>query len=296
MSLLPLSTLSAEQPVLIAGPTASGKSALALEIATAQGGVILNADALQVHDSWRVLTARPSEADEAAAPHRLYGHIRRDDPYSVGHWLREVTPLLHGARPIIVGGTGLFFSALTEGLTDIPEIPPEVRARGNALRTAEFAEMQAELRARDPETSARIDMDNPMRVQRAWEVLEATDRPLAQWQDETPPPRLPRADAACFVIDAPKDWLNPRISQRFAQMLALGALEEARAALPHWDPVAPWSRAIGAPELVAHLRGTLSLAEAETAATQATRQYAKRQRTWFRARMRDWTALTPPSA
>lgn len=296
MSLISLSTLSAEQPVLIAGPTASGKSALALEIATAQGGVIVNADALQVHDSWHILTARPSEADEAAAPHRLYGHVRRGDPYSVGHWLREVTPLLREARPIIVGGTGLFFSALTEGLSEVPEIPGEVRARGNALRTGDFAEMQAELRARDPDTCARIDMHNPMRVQRAWEVLEATNRPLARWQDETPPPRLPRAEAACFVIDAPKDWLNPRISQRFAQMLALGALEEARVALPHWDPAPPWARAIGAPELIAHLQGALSLTEAETAATQATRQYAKRQRTWFRARMCDWTWLTPSSA
>ena len=135
-------------------------------------------------------------------------------------------------------------------------------------------------------------MANPMRVQRAWEVLETTGRPLAAWQDDTPPPLLPLTDAAAFVIDAPKELLSPRIEQRFDAMLAQGALDEARAALPHWDPAAPWSRAIGAPELVAHLQGQLTLPDARAAALIATRQYAKRQRTWFRARMRAWQPIS----
>ncbi|WP_424967363.1 tRNA (adenosine(37)-N6)-dimethylallyltransferase MiaA [Dinoroseobacter sp. S375] len=288
-----LSQISAEQPVLIAGPTASGKSALALEIAARQGGVIVNADALQVHDSWQVLSARPGPADLAQADHRLYGHVARGAEYSVGHWLRELAALRaeQGIRPIIVGGTGLYLTALTQGLSPIPEIPAEIRTRADALRLADPAQMAAALAQRDPVTSARIDMANPMRVQRAWEVLEATGRPLATWQDETPAPDLPRHQAAAFVIDAPKDWLTPRIARRFEQMLAEGALDEARDALPHWDPAAPWARAIGAPELIAHLRGEMTLAEAREKAIIATRQYAKRQRTWFRARMKDWTAL-----
>ncbi|WP_424970156.1 tRNA (adenosine(37)-N6)-dimethylallyltransferase MiaA [Dinoroseobacter sp. S76] len=290
---LDLSQLSAEQPVLIAGPTASGKSALALEIAARQGGMIVNADALQVHDAWRVLSARPGAEDLAAAEHKLYGHVPLGAPYSVGHWLREVAQLQNhgGARLIIVGGTGLYLTALTQGLSPIPEVPAEIRAQADALRLEDPAAMAAELRARDPATSARIDMANPMRVQRAWEVLAATDKPLATWQDETPAPDLPLAEAAAYVIDAPKDWLTPRIALRFEQMLADGALDEARAALPHWDPTAPWARAIGAPELIAHLRGEISLDEAREAAIIATRQYAKRQRTWFRARMKAWTQL-----
>lgn len=285
-----LSHLSAEKPVLIAGPTASGKSALALKIAEAQGGVIVNADALQVHDSWQVLSARPSDAETARAPHLLYGHVARGAPWSVGHWLRAVEDILkdRALRPIIVGGTGLYLSALTQGLSPIPEISAELRARADALRLQDFTALRADLRTRDPLTSQRIDMANPMRVQRAWEVLEATGRPLAAWQDDTPAPLLPLPATEAFVLDAPKDWLTPRIEQRFDMMLAEGALDEVRAALPHWDASAPWSRAIGAPELVSHLRGDLSRDGARTAAIIATRQYAKRQRTWFRARMKDW--------
>ncbi|MEM1079465.1 MAG: tRNA (adenosine(37)-N6)-dimethylallyltransferase MiaA [Pseudomonadota bacterium] len=288
-----LSQISAEQPVLIAGPTASGKSALALEIAAQQGGVIVNADALQVHDAWRVLSARPGVEDLALAEHRLYGHVPRGALYSVGHWLREVAQLRKSsaARLIIVGGTGLYLTALTQGLSPIPEIPDEIRAKADTLRLEDPARMAADLLQRDAATSARIDMANPMRVQRGWEVLEATGKPLATWQDETPAPDLPLDQAAAFVIEAPKDWLTPRIARRFEQMLADGALEEARAALPHWDPTAPWARAIGAPELIAHLRGEMDLDAAQEAAIVATRQYAKRQRTWFRARMKAWTPL-----
>ena len=271
-----------DTPVLIAGPTASGKSGLALAIARAQGGQIINADALQVFDAWRSLTARPSIAEEAQALHALYGHVAFDQTYSVGRWLREVAPLLTGPRPIIVGGTGLYLSALTEGLAEIPAVPPTVRIEADALS------LDALRAGLDPSTAERIDLANRARVQRAWEVLRATGTGLRDWQARTPAPLLPCATAVPIVLDAPKDWLTPRIARRFDQMLADGALEEVQAVLPRWDPALPAAHAIGAPELVAHLRGSLSLDEARTAAIVATRQYAKRQRTWFRKRMRDW--------
>lgn len=271
-------------PVMIAGPTASGKSALALAIARSQGGVIVNGDASQVYDCWRVITARPSVDDEACAPHALYGHVPFDAPYSVGHWLREVAALLtSGPRPIIVGGTGLYFAALTDGLTDIPPTPPDIRAQAD---TQTLAQLVAAL---DPDTHARIDLANRARVQRAVEVLRATGRGLAAWQDDTPPPVLPLASARAFVMDAPKSWLTPRINRRFAQMLEDGALDEVAAMAPHYDPARPAFRAIGVPELMALQCGDMSRAQAEEAATIATRQYAKRQRTWLRKRCKDWT-------
>lgn len=285
------------RPVLIAGPTASGKSALALHLAQAQGRSVVNADALQVHDSWRVLTARPPAEDEALAPHRLYGHVGRDDAYSVGHWLREVTPLL-AENPVIVGGTGLYFLALTEGLAEIPPTPPEIRAEADQ-RLAEQG-LAALLEELDPESRARLDPQNPARVQRAWEVLKATGRGIAAWQAETGAPVLPLSQATGLVMMPRIDWLNARIDARFETMLAQGALDEARAALPHWPvdqslPTAPlWTKAIGAPELIAHLRGQMSLDEARDAATLATRQYAKRQRSWFRKRMAQWFPVLIP--
>ena len=276
-----------EKPVLIAGPTASGKSALALRIAAEQGGVIVNADASQVYACWRVLTARPSADEERAAPHALYGHLGAEVRYSAGHWLRDVMSYLRGGdRPIIVGGTGLYFAALTQGLADIPATPAEIRARGDQL---ELSDMLAAL---DSDTKHRIDIANRARVQRAWEVLEATGRGLAAWQSETGPPALPLSAAQPIVFDVDKDVLNARIERRFDLMLAAGALDEARRVLPQYDPTLPAHRAIGAPELIAHLRGTLSLEEAREAAIVATRQYAKRQRTWFRSKMRHWSAYT----
>lgn len=287
-----LAALPPNRPVLIAGPTASGKSALALEIAQNSGGVVVNADALQVWSCWRVLSARPSVEDEARAPHLLYGHRAPGQDYSVGHWLREVAPILAdfqagtGPHPIIVGGTGLYFTALTEGLADIPPTPPELRAQADARRLAEgHAGMLAEL---DPATAARVDPLNPMRVQRAWEVMQATGRGLAAWQDATPAPLLPLSSCSALVIEAGRDWLAARIDRRFDQMLDEGALDEVRAVLPIWESEALWARAIGAPELVAHLRGKTTLAEARALAQAASRQYAKRQRTWFRARMGRW--------
>ena len=289
----PLSNLSAELPVLIAGPTASGKSGLALKLAERQGGVIVNADALQVYACWRVLTARPSAADEALVPHRLYGHVGRDQDYSVGHWLREVAQVLASdARPIIVGGTGLYFTALTAGLAAIPAIPAQVRAEGDARRRAgDVAGMLAGL---DPATRAAIDPQNPARVQRAWEVLVATGRGLADWQAATGPALLPLARAQALVLAPDPAWLGARIDARFDAMMAAGALDEVRAQLPHWNPAQPSARAIGARELVAYLRGEIGRDHAVALARIASRQYAKRQRTWFRSRMAGWPAVALP--
>jgi tRNA dimethylallyltransferase len=286
-----IDSISREAPVLVAGPTASGKSALAMELAARDGRLIVNADALQVYGNWRILTARPPVADEAALPHALYGHVGRDQPYSVGHWLRELRPLLD--RPVVVvGGTGLNFTALTRGLAEIPDVPPEVRAEADRrMRDDGRSALLADL---DTRTRARIDPMNGARVQRAWEVLRATGRGMADWQDETPPPLLPRASAEALVLVPDPAWLNDRIDRRFAAMLSAGALEEARDNLPGWDPDRPSSRAIGGPELIAHLQGRLSLSESVAAATLASRQYAKRQRTWFRSNMTDWTRLCLP--
>ncbi|MGR3511532.1 MAG: tRNA (adenosine(37)-N6)-dimethylallyltransferase MiaA [Paracoccaceae bacterium] len=285
---LDLSSLSRERHVLLAGPTASGKSSCAMEIAARHGHRIVNADALQVFADWRVLTARPSVADEAAHPHALYGHIPGEQGYSVGEWLRDVAPLM--AKPcVIVGGTGLYFTALTEGLAEVPQTPDAVRATAMARIADEGA--AALFNELDAVTAARIDPQNPMRIQRAWEVLTSTGRGLAAWQDETPPPLLPLAEANPLLIDAPKDWLTPRIERRFDLMLVEGALDEARANAPNWSPTLPSAKAIGAAELVAHIRGEMTLDAAREAVIIATRQYAKRQRSWFRARMKGWTLL-----
>lgn len=271
-------------PILIAGPTASGKSSFALKIAEAAGGVIVNADALQVFEGWRIVTARPDDQDLARAAHALYGHVPFDQPYSVGDWLRDVGPYLHApARPIIVGGTGLYHSSLTQGLAKIPEIPDEIRAAGDALSLAEL------IAQTDAETLSQIDQHNRARVQRAWEVRAATGRALRDWQKEKSPPLL--APDACFRIclHAPPQWLTPRIELRFQHMLEAGALDEAEQMRSSWDPTHQSSKAIGAAELISVLNGDLTRDEAAERVTIATRQYAKRQRTWFRGRMADWT-------
>ena len=283
-----IDNIPADRPVLIAGPTASGKSELALRIAERDGGVIINADASQVYDCWRVVTARPSAQDESRAPHLLYGHLTYDAPYSAGHWLREVTPLLNGPeRPIIVGGTGLYFLTLTEGMAEIPATPAAIRTEGDQMSLEALSD------ALDDATRMRIDMKNRARVQRAWEVLRATGRALADWQDDTPPPVLPYENCTALVVEADRDWLEARIRRRFSMMIADGALEEARAIRGRYDPSLPSCKAIGVPELMAHLNGDISLAEAEESASVATRQYAKRQRTWFRSRMKKWQRVSP---
>jgi len=286
-----IDSISREAPVLIAGPTASGKSALAMELAARDDRRIINADALQVYENWRILTARPSAEDEAALPHALYGHVPRDMAYSVGHWLRDLMPYL--SRPVvIVGGTGLNFNALTRGLALVPDVPPEIRAEADVRMMAEGR--NALLADLDPATASRIDKLNPARVQRAWEVWRATGRGLASWQDATPPPQLPLDQTEALVLVPEVPWLNARIDRRFREMIAEGALAEARANLERWDPSRPSSKAIGGPELIAHVTGEMSLDDAVEAATLASRQYAKRQRTWFRSNMKAWKHLSLP--
>lgn len=275
-------------PVLIAGPTGSGKSALALQIAQTHGGQIINADALQVFAGWPILSAQPSPADLARAPHALYGYLPHDADYSVGHWLRAVKPLLAGPlRPIIVGGTGLYFMALTGGLAEIPATPPQVRAQADQLPLAEL------LAGLDNATYNALDRNNRARVQRAWEVQRATGRALADWQADTPAPLLPLSQTTALVLRPGVDWLNARISARFDTMLDMGALAEAQAMRPHWNPAHLSSKTIGAARLIAHLDGALSLNQARDSAIIASRQYAKRQRTWLRARMQGWIGIDP---
>ena len=282
-------------PILIAGPTASGKSALALECADRFGGIIINADALQVFENWRVLSARPDTADEARAKHVLYGHLPYDADYSVGAWLREVEPFLNTPeRPIIVGGTGLYFTALTQGLAEIPATPSSIRVEADAIVADRgFEALIPEI---DKRTQSSIDLMNPMRVQRAWEVQRATGKGIRAWQDETPAPLLSLTNSVPILFDVEKHWLNARIAQRFDIMLDTGALEEAQKNLENWDPALLSNRAIGAPELIAYLQGQLTLEEAREAATIATRQFAKRQRTWFRSKMKNWLHFRPTAA
>lgn len=286
MHLSGLPQIDASRHLLIAGPTASGKSALALQVAAKQGGVIVNADALQIWSCWRVLTARPSVADEAAAPHALYGHVTPDQSYSVGDWLRDVATLLD-QRLIIVGGTGLYLTSLTRGLAYVPPVPPEIRAKGDAILAGPDG-LQRMLSELDEATRASIDNQNPARVQRAWEVLQSSGRGLKAWQAETGPPLIAPDLCQRLLITTDRDWLADRIAQRFDTMIEAGAMEEARAMLPQWDPTKQWARAIGAPELVSHLQGEMTLSDAIERAVIATRQYAKSQRIWFRNRMKDW--------
>jgi len=286
-----LRKLDSTTNVLIAGPTASGKSGLALEIAEQHGGIVVNADALQVFSNWSVVTARPPAEDLARAAHALYGHVGKNDVYSVGHWQREVADLVQsGERLIITGGTGLYFRALTEGLAQIPQIPPAIRVQADDMRTK--GHIQTMIDQLDSETLKRIDTANPMRVQRAWEVQQATGCGLAHWHAKTPAPMMPLKTVETILIDAPKAWLSPRIMQRFDQMLATGALEEAEQNAMDWDPLLPSSKAIGAPELVAFVNGDISKETAKERAVVATQQYAKRQRTWFRARMKNWKTVS----
>ncbi|MCI4660663.1 MAG: tRNA (adenosine(37)-N6)-dimethylallyltransferase MiaA [Neomegalonema sp.] len=292
---------TAPRAILIAGPTASGKSALALELARTLDGVVINADALQVYDLWSILTARPGPEDLAAAPHRLYGHVspQRLD-YSVGHWLRETALVLEACRdenklPIIVGGTGLCFRALTEGLAQIPPVAPAIRDAVTARCAQDgLAPLLAELDEHDPETAARIDRANPRRVMRAIEVLRASGIGMAAWAARTPPPLLPLDTALALVLTPEREILRRRIATRFEKMIAHGALEEVDRIMALGLPEsAPSMQALGAAELIAFRRGNVSLEDACQAAVIATGQYAKRQQTWFRKRMAAWVPLVP---
>jgi tRNA dimethylallyltransferase len=274
-------------PVLIAGQTASGKSHLALEIAETQGGIIINADAIQVYKNWRILTARPSDTDESKIKHKLYGHVDGATEYSVGSWIKEIKEiLLSHSRPIIVGGTGLYFSALTNGLVDIPEIPEKIRLEANArIKKNGFESLVREI---DQETVQKIDTNNPMRVQRAWEVLISTGRGLNSWHRATPKPTLDLNRCKALLVDGEVSLMNNRIKNRFDQMIEKGLIQEAKNNLATWNPKHPSSKAIGACELIAYLNNEISINQLREQIVIATRQYAKRQRTWFRTKMQSW--------
>ena len=291
--MIELSQIDPEKPVLIYGPTASGKSGLALAIAQHQGGVIINADALQTYQGWPILTAQPSSADLKRVPHYLYGHLAIDASYSVGDWLRDVAPFLtrphpNKTRPIIVGGTGLYFRALTEGLAEIPPTPAHIRTEANAIVLHDLVS------ALDTATASVLDLNNRARVQRAWEVQQTTGRSIRDWQNETPAPVLALNDCTALALVPDVDWLNLRIEKRYKMMMDAGAMVEANAMMQHWDPAAPSSKAIGAAEMIQLLRGDITPDSARELITNATRQYAKRQRTWIRSRMKKWQIIALP--
>ena len=284
-------SLNEARPILIAGATASGKSALAIKIAKKLGGVIINADAMQVYEGWKILTARPTKQDQRNFSHLLYGHVDNKEAYSVGDWLRQVTPLLDGNhRPIIVGGTGLYFRALTEGLANIPKIPEEYKKKSSELiQNGKMLDMVADL---DEATRSKIDLQNPVRVARAWEVLQATGKSIVSWQADTPPPILNINKCDAILMHSSTHWLNERIKIRFEAMLDNGVLEEITENSQSWDPQLQSSQAIGATQLIEYNLGRISIEKATELAVIASRQYAKRQKTWFRKRMENWRTIT----
>jgi tRNA dimethylallyltransferase len=286
--------------LLIAGPTASGKSAVALKLAQRFGGTVVNTDSMQVYRDLRVLTARPSEADETAAPHELFGTIDGAVNHSVGLWLAEAAAAAKRAfaegRPVLfVGGTGLYFRALTEGLSDIPAVPAEVRARVRAEADQRpTSDLHADLARDDPETAARLRPNDRQRVLRALEIFAATGRPLAAFQGARGAPFLRAGEWSGLFLSPDRDALKTVIDGRFDAMLAAGALDEVAAlAARGLDPALPVMRAHGVPHLIAHLAGRLSLEEAATRGKLDTKQYAKRQFTWARHQMAglEWVAL-----
>jgi tRNA dimethylallyltransferase len=289
--------------ILIAGPTASGKSALALAVAERHGGVVVNADSMQVYRDLRIITARPSEAEEARVPHRLYGHVDAAENYSVGRWCQDVRAALdeanrEGRVAILVGGTGLYFKALTQGLSAVPPTPPEIRARVRARCEDEgAAALYAELARRDPTMAQRLMPGDRMRIARALEVLEATGRSLADWHREGMPAVLNPDDALKIFLAVDRAELYRRIDARFDAMLAAGALDEVRALAPRGlDPLLPAMKAHGVPWLRRHLAGEIGLEAAAEGGKLDTRRYTKRQATWFRNQMPGWTWLTPGEA
>jgi tRNA dimethylallyltransferase len=289
--------------LLIAGPTASGKSAVALALAKRFGGIVVNADSMQVYRDLRVLTARPSEAEEREAPHRLFGEIDGAENFSVGRWLERARAVLaenagRSAPLLFVGGTGLYFRALTQGLSDIPRVPEAVRAAVRAEAEGLATQiLHGRLATRDPLTAARLRPSDRQRVLRALEVVTATGRPLAAFQGEREAPALAPGQWAGLFLSPERAVLNARIEARFEAMLREGALEEVAALMRRGlDPALPVMRAHGVPHLIAHLRGELSLAEAAERAKRDTRRYAKRQFTWARHQMPDFAWVAPEAA
>ncbi len=296
-------TSNPRRAVLIAGPTTSGKSALALRLAEKLGGTIVNADSMQVYRDLRIVTARPSPQDEGRVPHRLYGHVDAAVNYSTGQWLRDVAEVLaelarDGRIAILVGGTGLYFKALTAGLAAVPPIPADIREQVRARVKSDGAPaLHAELMQRDPATAQRITANDRSRISRALEVVLATGRPLSDWHREGLPPLIDASRTPKVFITCERKVLVRRIETRFAAMLKAGALEEVRRLVTRrLDPSLPAMKAHGMPWLIRHLNGEITLDEAAAGAVMDTRRYAKRQLTWFRNQMKDWPWRTAEEA
>ena len=293
-------TRSAISALLIAGPTASGKSALAIRVAQETGGVVINADSMQVYGDLRTLSARPSPDEERAAEHRLFGHVDGAVNYSVGRWVEDARDLLAdlaqgGQLPIFTGGTGLYFKALLQGLSEIPAVPEEVRARVRAeAEGLAPQEIHARLRAVDPETAARLRPTDPQRNLRALEVFAATGQPLASFQNRRAAPLLDPATTAAFFLLPERAALKARIDARFEAMMEQGALGEVeRLAARGLDPALPVMRAHGVPGLIDHLRGDATLAEAIARGQRDTRAYSKRQVTFVRHQLPEFAMVAP---
>jgi tRNA dimethylallyltransferase len=295
--------VSEPKTILIAGPTASGKSALALALAEKLGGTIVNADSMQVYRDLRIITARPTPAEEARVPHRLYGHVDAAENYSVGRWCTEIADVLAAATresgaAIVVGGTGLYFKALTQGLAAVPPIPAQIRNEVRARLASDGAEaLHAELMRRDPIAAARLMPGDRARVTRALEVILATGRSIVQWHEENMPACVDAALAAKVFLMPDRDALLRRVDARFDAMMIAGALDEVRAlATRRLDPNLPAMKAHGVPWLIRHLNGEIALAEATEGGKRDTRQYTKRQATWFRNQLSDFVWVEPKRA
>jgi tRNA dimethylallyltransferase len=291
------------EAVLIAGPTASGKSALALELAQKAGGVVINADSMQVYRDLRIITARPTLEEEALVPHRLYGHVDASVNYSAGAWVADAGTMLAEARAqnrlaVLVGGTGLYFKALTRGLSAVPPIPPEIREGVRARLERDGVEaLHAQLARRDPASAQRLKPRDRTRITRALEVVEATGRSLIDWHRQGLPPLLPPGTFRALFLAPDREALYARIDARFAAMLQAGALEEvAHLAARKLDSLLPAMKAHGVPALIRHVRGELALAEAATIGRADTRHYAKRQFTWFRHQLPEFEWIRPEAA
>jgi tRNA dimethylallyltransferase len=296
-------SLVSGKAVLIAGPTASGKSALALELAQETGGVVINTDSMQVYRDLRIITARPTPEEEAAVPHRLYGHVDASVNFSAGAFVADAARELAEARaaarlPIFVGGSGLYFKALTRGLSAVPPIPPAVRdaVRDRLMRDGVEA-LHAELAKRDPASAERLKRRDSSRIARALEVVEATGRTLPDWHREGLPPLLPPGEFNALFLAPERDDLYVRIDARFDAMLAAGALEEVAAlAARKLDPLLPAMKAHGVPVLIRHLRGEITGDQAAETGRADTRHYAKRQFTWFRHQLPEFEWVKPEAA
>ena len=289
--------------ILIAGPTASGKSALALALAQVTGGVIINADSMQVYRDLRIITARPTVEEEADVPHRLYGHVDAAVNFSAGSWVTDAAAVLAEAHTqnrlaIFAGGSGLYFKALTRGLSAVPPIPVDIRESVRArLQRDGVAALHAELAQHDPVSAERLKPRDRTRIARALEVVEATGRSLSDWHRDGLTPLLPPGQFSALFLSPDRDALYVRIDARYDAMLAAGALEEVAAlAARRLDPLLPAMKAHGVPALIRHLRGEITREEAAAIGRADTRHYAKRQFTWFRHQLPEFEWMRPDGA